>query len=90
MTIHIIIKGKVQGVSFRDSSKEIADELKVRGTVENLDNGDVEIIAQGKKKALKDFVEWCQSGPPKAVVEEVQSQKIEDAPFMKNFIVKRW
>ena len=90
MTKKITIKGKVQGVFFRDSTKEKADEINIRGTVENLENGDVFILAQGKKKALAEFIEWCKIGPEKAEVEEVQTEDVEDANFVKNFIVKRW
>ena len=90
MTIKITVKGKVQGVFYRDSTKDVADELNIRGTVENLDNGDVEILAQGKKKDLKNLLEWCHQGPEEAVVEEVISEEIEDSNFLKNFIVKRW
>lgn len=89
MTLEITIKGKVQGVNFRDMAKEIADKIKVRGTVENLDNGDVFILAQGKKKILEGFVDWCKIGPENAEVEEVITQRIE-SNFLKNFIVKRW
>lgn len=90
MTIKITVKGKVQGVFYRDTSKEIADSLNIRGTVENLKNGDVEIIAQGKERALKDFLQWCEKGPNKAEVLEVSSYEIPDSNFLKNFIVKRW
>ena len=90
MTIKITVKGKVQDVNFRDTTKEVADELKIRGTVENLDNGDVEIIAQGKKDDLKKLTEWCHKGPEKSRVEEVLTEEIEDSDFLKNFIVKRW
>lgn len=90
MTLKIIVKGKVQGVFYRDTTKEIADEMKIRGTVENLENGDVKIVAQGKKKALTEFIEWCQIGPEKAEVAGIETEKIEDANFLKNFIVKRW
>lgn len=90
MTIKITVKGKVQGVFFRETSKEIADRLNIRGTVENLKNGDVEIIAQGKEKALKDFLQWCEKGPEKADVSNVSSSKIPDSNFLKNFIIKRW
>lgn len=90
MTYKIIVEGKVQGVFFRDSTKEKADKLKIRGTVENLDNGTVKIIAQGKEKALDKLVEWCKIGTEKSEVKKVNFKVIPDSDFLKNFIVKRW
>lgn len=90
MTIKITVKGKVQGVFFRDTSKEVADSMNIRGTVENLSNGDVEILAQGKKKALKQFLKWCEEGPESAQVAEVSTEEIPNSNFLKNYIVKRW
>lgn len=90
MTIKITVKGKVQGVFFRDTSKEVADSMNIRGTVENLSNGDVEILAQGKKKALNQFLKWCEEGPESAQVAEVSTEEIPNSNFLKNYIVKRW
>ncbi len=90
MTIKITVKGKVQGVFFRDTSKEIADNMNIRGTVENLNNGDVEILAQGKRKNLKEFLKWCDEGPEDAEVKEVTWKEIPNSNFLKNFIIKRW
>jgi len=58
--------------------------------VENLENGDVQIIAQGKKKALNDFLQWCEQGTEESEVTEVISEEIPNSNFLKNFIVKRW
>ncbi|MDO5656616.1 MAG: acylphosphatase [Flavobacteriaceae bacterium] len=90
MTIKITVKGKVQGVFFRNSTKEQADSLKIRGTVENLSNGDVLIVAQGKEENLNKLINWSRQGPERAVVDSVQFEEIEDSNFLKNFIVKRW
>lgn len=90
MTLNIIIKGKVQGVFFRDSTKKLADKLRIRGTVENLKSGDVKIVAQGDVEQLNEFVEWCKTGPAKAEVKSLVKTEIEDSDFLKNFIIKRW
>ena len=70
-TVHLLIKGKVQGVFFRASAKEIADKLGVKGWVKNTWDEDVEAMATGKEEAVKKFIEWCWMGPRKAVVEDV-------------------
>ena len=62
-TISIVVKGKVQGVFYRQSTREKAKGLGIRGTVKNLENGNVEIIATGtpeqiaNMQALADYVE---------------------------------
>ena len=70
-TIHVLIKGRVQGVFFRVSAKEQADRLGVRGWVRNTRDGHVEIVATGADTALQQFVDWCRHGPPRAGVAEV-------------------
>src|SRR3989344_3916609 len=55
--LHLVFKGRVQGVGFRFTAERIALELGVKGWVRNLPNGDVEILAEGKEKALADTLE---------------------------------
>ena len=52
----IIAKGKVQKVRYRSKVKEIADELGIVGGAENLEDGSVRIVAEGKKEKLTDFI----------------------------------
>lgn len=78
-SIHVI--GKVQGVFFRASAKEKADELGIKGFVKNERDGSVYIEAEGEEALLKEFVRWCKHGPPRAVVFEVKIQEGE----LKNF-----
>ena len=67
-SLQVIVQGKVQGVYYRQSTREKATELGITGTVKNLANGDVEIIATGTDSALIQFTGWCKEGPPRAVV----------------------
>lgn len=71
-TISITVTGKVQGVFYRQSTKEKAIELNISGIVRNLPNGDVQIIATGDSDNLNALAEWCWQGPRKAVVTSVQ------------------
>jgi acylphosphatase len=60
-----IVKGNVQGVGFRATTKLIADKLKLTGFVRNLSSGDVEICAQGEREALEQLLtELKQAFPP--------------------------
>lgn len=69
--IHLLIKGKVQGVFYRASTKEEADRLHLTGWVKNTREGHVEVLASGPEEDLRLFVEWCKKGPERAVVSEV-------------------
>jgi len=66
--IHIIIYGKVQGVSFRASTQNKASELSIKGWVRNLPNGTVEVHAEGNCENLAKFIKWCRKGPSFAKV----------------------
>ena len=74
----IIIFGKVQGVLFRSSAKEKADELGVCGYVKNTADGNVFIGAQAEQEILNEFIEWCKRGPVNAKVEKIDV-KFSDA-----------
>jgi acylphosphatase len=69
--LNIRISGKVQGVFFRASSKEIADSLGLFGFVQNEKDQSVYIEAEGDQEKLDQFVKWCRQGPPRAVVSNV-------------------
>lgn len=73
----IIVKGKVQGVFFRASTKTEANNLGVNGWVRNLPNGDVELQAFGEKSAVEQLVVWCHQGPQFARVDRVESSDLE-------------
>jgi acylphosphatase len=84
----ITVKGKVQGVYYRQSAAEIAIRLKINGFVRNEGNGDVYMEAEGDEEQLKKLVEWCRSGPPRAAVKDVIVQEDELKNFS-GFIIHR-
>lgn len=71
-TMVIQVRGKVQGVFFRQSVKEKAIALGVNGTVCNLRDGSVEISCTGSAEQLESLIDWCHEGPPKATVTAVE------------------
>ena len=87
-TLSISVSGKVQGVFFRQSTKEKADELGLEGTVKNLPDGSVEIIATGSEENLSQLVEWCHIGPKKAKVSTVET-RILPLQYFKRFTIAR-
>lgn len=68
---HIIVRGRVQGVFFRASAREVAVRLGLTGWVRNCSDGSVEIHAQGERKSLDTFIKWCGKGPAAASVCDV-------------------
>jgi acylphosphatase len=70
----ILVEGGVQGVFFRQSAKNKADELGVTGWVRNLPDGRVEIEAHGDKEAVDGLIEWCKDGPIHADVDDITTE----------------
>lgn len=72
MQRHYTIQGRVQGVFFRDSTRQKARELGLGGWVRNRPDGTVEAVAQGSESALGELEQWFrQGGPPAARVDDV-------------------
>ena len=69
--IKVIIKGRVQGVFFRVSTQKQAQRLNLCGYAKNLDDGRVEVLAQGEEKNVKTLLKWLHAGPPLAKVEQI-------------------
>ncbi len=69
--VRLNISGFVQGVLFRASAQNAAQKLKLSGSVRNLPDGSVEVIAEGEEAFLNRLIEWCQKGPPGAKVDNV-------------------
>ena len=66
-----IVRGKVQGVWFRASTRDVAVRLGLTGHARNLANGDVEVLAMGDAEAIATLADWLQQGPPLARVDAV-------------------
>lgn len=71
-TIHLEVRGRVQGVGFRWFIVEQAEELRLAGWVRNRSDGNVEIAAAGPRDALLKLEAAARSGPRGARVEEVR------------------
>jgi acylphosphatase len=66
------VTGRVQGVWFRESCREVADRLGVAGSVRNRADGSVEVIAEGPPQEVQALLTWCRQGPPAAEVNGVE------------------
>ena len=69
--IYCTIYGDVQGVFFRQFAKEKADSLGIFGYAKNMEDGTVEVVAQGEEDVLKTFLESISAGPENAQVESL-------------------
>ncbi|MBM3415203.1 MAG: acylphosphatase [Bacteroidetes bacterium] len=88
-TISITVRGKVQGVFFRQSSRDKALQLGITGWVKNLSDGSVSILASGNQQQLDEFLAWCRQGPPKAAVAGIDVQP-HTAESFKGFVILRF
>ena len=75
-TYSIVVTGKVQGVFFRQSTKEKALELGINGTVMNKPDGSVEIHITCAKELAGQLHDWCKTGPRRAKVETTTMKEI--------------
>jgi acylphosphatase len=80
--VRAYISGRVQGVWFRASTLEKALEYGVNGTVRNLVDGRVELVASGEDQRVDRLLRWAETGPPMAAVDRVER---EDLPPTKEF-----
>lgn len=87
--LNIIVRGKVQGVSYRATTKAVADQLGVRGKVRNEANGDVFIEAEAESMLMEMFVEWCHEGPDAARVTAVATEEGEVKNYRNFEVVKK-
>lgn len=69
--VHVFVSGIVQGVFFRQKTKQQAQSLGVNGWVRNLPDGRVEAIFEGEEQAVKALVDYCHQGPSYARVTNV-------------------
>ena len=68
---HLLIRGLVQGVGYRDAAIQAAFECDVAGWVRNRRDGTVEAHVQGSPASIDRFLAWCRQGPPLARVTAV-------------------
>jgi acylphosphatase len=75
-TVSIVVTGKVQGVFYRQSTREKANALGITGEVRNMPDDTVQIIATSTDDKLTQLADWCKTGPPRANVTNVLTTAI--------------
>ena len=87
LTKKIRLSGYVQGVGMRYFITHTAESNQIGGTVQNLDNGDVECIAQGYESQINQFIEDIKSGHP-GTIDEFHISDLNDQRVYNHFAVK--
>lgn len=71
----LVVRGRVQGVFFRDSVREKADNEGVSGWAANRSDGSVEVVLEGPAHAVQEVTAYCHHGPGSARVESVEEHE---------------
>ena len=77
----------MQGVFFRQESRQKAGELGLSGYAQNEPDGTVLIVAEGEESLLKEFVEWCEKGPRQAKVVRTETLWQEPTGEFQDFTI---
>ncbi|CAN5779053.1 acylphosphatase [soil metagenome] len=85
---HIRIRGHVQGVFFRDSTRKTAQQAGATGWVANRPDGSVEVEVQGSCDAVGAVEEFCRTGPPRATVTGVEVSSVDPVEDEAGFTVR--
>ncbi len=80
--VRAIVRGRVQGVGFRDWTCREADALGLWGWVRNLPDGSVELMAAGPDDHVQALIDRCRLGPPAAAVTDIEAAAQLDEPRM--------
>ena len=86
--VHILISGRVQGVWFRASTKQKAEQLGLKGWVRNTLDGNVEAIFEGPEDIINEMIEWCHRGSPLSKVTNVEIKKQKATNTFEDFSIK--
>ena len=83
----MVVHGRVQGVFFRDSTRQRAEAAGVAGWVSNRPDGAVEAVFEGDDDAVGRLVEWMTDGPRSASVDRIEVDD-EEAEGLSGFDVR--
>jgi acylphosphatase len=89
LRLETTVHGLVQGVFFRHDSRVQALRLGLTGTVRNLPDGTVRVVAEGPREQLEAMLEWLQRGPELADVEWVDAKWSEATEAYSEFLIVR-
>lgn len=86
--VRINVKGKVQGVNYRDFVRKNASMKEITGFVRNNRDKTVTIVAEGKETNIRDFVSLCKKGPLLAFVEDFDVKEEDATGEFESFLIE--
>lgn len=86
--VKILVSGRVQGVYFRVFTQNKAKHFAIKGSVRNLPDGRVEIIAEAEHVMMEKFIKWCHKGPVTARVDQVEIADLQSDEVFTSFDIK--
>jgi acylphosphatase len=88
----IIVGGRVQGVFFRESTRQVASELSLSGGVRNLHDGGVEVLVAGDEKSVERLIKWLKTGPKLAKVSTIEVIELpyDSLPYQQSHGFEIW
>ena len=87
-SVHVIVKGVVQGVGYRHFTYKRGNAMGLRGWVRNCPDGNVEVYAEGEDHLLADFLRELERGPWSSVVDELEVKWGENSGWHQSFEVR--
>ena len=82
------VTGRVQGVFYRQSTREMAEKLGLCGWVRNLPDGSVEARFEGERRLVEQAVAWCRQGPPRAAVDNMAVEWLDGPAECTGFVIR--
>lgn len=89
VTKGFVIRGRVQGVGFRWWTRQTAEALGVVGTVQNLPDGTVRVVARAADETMRQFADKLHDGPPFSRVDAVEESAAELASDVGAFTIEQ-
>ena len=88
--IRAVVRGRVQGVYFRQNTLRVAHDIGVTGWVRNVSDGTVEVVAVGEAGQLEKLLVFLRKGPSGAFVAEVEVEWSAPSEIFPDFRVRRF
>ena len=85
--VHVIVRGRVQGVFFREYTRRRAEALGLNGWVRNLPDRTVEAVVEGEAGSVEAMLAWLHTGSPQSTVTAVESME-EAARDEQGFVIR--
>lgn len=86
--VHVLVRGRVQGVGYRQGCRQTARSFDLVGWVRNRRDGRVEVFAQGPDEGVDKLIDWLWAGPPAAKVVGVESDVVAIDRTLTDFFVQ--